>query len=199
MNARKTMPRKRDPRLEVRDWSKVPRHLKLSINLIPRPLHRRNLRVALGDRWRPFADKIKRERGPLCEICGAFPATASDCHAHEEWSYDEHAHPSVAKLERIAIVCSKCHSVEHFTNTGIRWREGKLSGEQFAAIRSHFYVVNGIDANELPWYLDYHYEHAQQIEQRRSMWLWRIDFGEFASMLSSVEIERMQPNAGTLR
>ena len=63
--------------------------LKLQIQLIPKPLSKRNLRSSEGlgkERWEKLRRQLIKERGACCEICGA---TGQRLDAHEVWDYRE--------------------------------------------------------------------------------------------------------------
>lgn len=84
---------------------------RLSVELIPVPLWRRNLRTKLGQsRWRRLRAVIvdQRPRGDICKAS----LKQRRAFAHERWSYDlsharryRYGRPAVARLTGTSIVC----------------------------------------------------------------------------------------------
>ena len=121
------------------------KQLRLRIDMIPKPLHGRNLRIALGrTRWSALRLKILSEREHICEICGIRPPSTSELHAHEVWAYELNKRPNRSRLERIGLLCALCHSVEHLGNSLARIAEGTLPETYVDTLASHFCAVNGV-------------------------------------------------------
>ncbi len=58
-----------------------------------------------GHRWRQFKKRIARERGPVCEYCGAVDVPLSLHHLdHQGASGPRGLHPANVKL-----ACTRCH------------------------------------------------------------------------------------------
>src|SRR5712691_8837412 len=96
--------------LKQRVSTAAPGCLKLRIELIPRPLWERNLRLSDGlgkARWGKLRHKLIEKNGARCTICGK----TERLHGHEVWAYREKSTVGTAMLLRVEIVCIDCHDI----------------------------------------------------------------------------------------
>lgn len=156
--------------------------LKLRIELVPRPLHRYNLRseaVGLGDTgWRKLRRTIIAENGPACQVCGSTERP----HAHEIWQYEEKARSGIAHLIGVGMVCARCHAIHHWGSTKLLMSEGKLQGAAHDTLIAHFMKVNQCSEDDFAR----HEKHCVEEWERRNQLKWRIDWGELAKSIKQV-------------
>ncbi len=112
----------------------LPGSLKLTTNLVPRPLWgqsaaKRTYRAV----WQGIRKATFEAAHQKCSICGAAPGSL---HCHEIWKYDDSKR--IAELVGLVSICKACHGVIH-----IGW--SKKEGKGPEAIR-HLCKVNDIDA-----------------------------------------------------
>jgi hypothetical protein len=154
--------------------------------MVPVPLMGRNLRSTEGlgrDRWRSFRNKLIEAGQTRCAICGGLDRLQG----HEVWEYSDDPHGvSVAQLIRVDIVCSKCHHVMHWGNTNRLFATGQLSRVALLALRAHFRHVNRCRQVDF----DRHVERSNAQWRARSIREWRIDWGDFASMVAEAAAAR---------
>jgi hypothetical protein len=94
----------------------MPKHPKLTIELIPKTCHFSNVRTTIKPKeW----DKIRMisyaKANHKCEICketGKKQGYRHDVECHEIWDYDDVNH--VQKLVGLISLCVVCHKVKHF-------------------------------------------------------------------------------------
>jgi hypothetical protein len=135
--------------------------MKLTIELVPRTCHFKNLRSEVTkSTW----DKLRRESYQkadyVCEICGGIgPNHPVEC--HEIWDYDDDKH--IQKLVGLISLCPSCHQVKHM---GLAQIQGKLP-----EAAAHFAEVNNINMNKA-WR-----EIAEAFTKydERSEYQWKLD------------------------
>lgn len=181
-------------------WEKVvgivpEEQLKLRIQMVPKPLHRRNLRLALGAaRWTALRGRLLQERAHVCETCASAVENTSELHAHEEWEYDLKKRPNRARLMRISLACRKCHGVEHFGNSMALVKEGRLPPHALDELGIHFCQVNQVSGAMWDFHVKQAFDRWEQISRRIS---WEIDLGDFARLLTVEELKALQPSRST--
>lgn len=92
--------------------------MKLTIELVPKPLWYSNLRTELPKAdWDKLRKEVYRKAAHLCEICGGHgPRWPVEC--HELWTYDDEK--GIQTLQRLIALCPACHSVKHIGYTQVR-------------------------------------------------------------------------------
>ena len=159
--------------------------LRLCVDMVPKPLHGRNLRKVIGRaRWSALRVQILSEREHACEICGAGPTSTSELHAHEVWIYDLNKRPNRARLERIGLLCHLCHSVEHLGNSLARIAEGVLPEMYVNKLSAHFCAVNGVSIHMWDLHTAKAWQEWKALSKRSA---WRVEFGHFDVLLTDAE------------
>ena len=149
-----------------------------AINLVPLPLHFRNLRELMtqGD-WKKVRSDLIAERGVVCEICGKVETAPPRIYAHEDWEYDVSTDPAVARLNGFQLVCWHCHACEHFEHTKIL---GKTLLRAVPDTIAHFCRLNEVDETA---FLE-HEREAQEIYHARNKLRWTIDWGPYSEWIA---------------
>jgi hypothetical protein len=99
--------------------------------LIPYPMHYKNVRAVLSDKmWKELAKSVYKSSNYKCDICGF--KGALEC--HEVWNFDNRRF--IQKLVGLTTLCHRCHQVKHI---GLARKMGYFMN----AIR-HMAKVNGI-------------------------------------------------------
>lgn len=114
--------------------------LLLTIEMVPEPLWRKNLRSELSrsdwDRLRKMAYRRAEYRCEVCEGSGLEQGFNWPVECHEVWHYDDEAH--IQRLDRLIALCPRCHHVKHIGR--ISATEGQ---EGVARCLAHLKAVNG--------------------------------------------------------
>lgn len=166
----------------------------LRIQLVPKPLHGINLRIAIGkDQWQKKlrARLLSAQKKPACRICGVKPEKPPDLEAHEEWSYDTSSIPAVAQIETISLICESCHRCEHFIHTMIMVRDGIYSPDALDAAVAHFCRVNKTTNDEF----NRHLREAIDENKRLSgigLEDWEVSFGRYNDLVDEKVLERLE-------
>jgi hypothetical protein len=146
--------------------------LKLSIELVPQTSWYSNLR---GEMNKADWDKVRKNTyaayGYKCGICGS---DKGQLHCHEIWEYNDTNHTQT--LKGFIALCVMCHHVKHIGLAGILAKRGELD---FDAVVKHFMKVNGCNKGTF----EKHYEEAFEIWRMRSLHQWKIDLGEYTSLV----------------
>ena len=146
--------------------------LKLQIDMVPRESWGTSLRNGMPrSRWDQLRKQVHAQNGGKCQICGA----TEKLHCHEIWKYNLKAKQQ--KLIGLGTICNMCHHVTHFGRSVKLAYEGHLDID---AVVAHFMKVNGCDLTTF----DKHQEKAFALFMKRSEYEWRIDFGEYAHLLT---------------
>lgn len=157
---------------------------KLSISLVPIPLHRINLRTAIGQhRWRKYRRSILPKK-LNCSICGAKAKESSQLHAHEEWSYRRIGRRNIAKLIKIDFQCMLCHGCNHFVLSF-----SLLGPERIHEPIEHYCRVNSVTFETFVR----HRKQATEIWKRRSRLKWEVNYGQFANLIAEREAWKNRP------
>lgn len=152
-----------------------------SINLVPKPLHFRNLRKILTQtQWDKIRKQLIAEHGNTCQVCKADVKKVS---AHEEWEYDTTSTPAVSRLTGITLSCWHCHAVEHFLNTGLLVQSGRLTQQALDDTMAHFCRLNRVGLNEF----EAHLAEAYAEWERLNALEWVIDWGKYSDQVSERE------------
>ena len=146
--------------------------LRLTAELVPKTSWGNNMRSAFPEAtWDSIRKGIYAEYSYHCGICRA--GGQLDC--HEIWEYDDQTH--IQTLRGFIALCEWCHHVKHIGLAGVRARQGKLD---FERVIGHFMRVNECDR------LVFEDHHCQAREQwrERSQHPWRVNLGEYESMVT---------------
>jgi hypothetical protein len=155
-----------------------------SINLVPKPLHFRNLRKILTQtQWDKIRKPLIAEHGNKCQVC---KEDVKQVYAHEEWEYDTAPTPAVSRFAGITLSCWHCHAVEHFLNTGLLVRSGSLTQQALDDTVAHFCRLNGVGPKEF----EAHLAEAYAKWENLSALEWVIDWGPYAAMVAEREAKR---------
>ena len=112
------------------------RALKLTIELVPMPLHYKSIRSAVsGGKWNYIRKKVYKSANWTCQTCGA---SDKQVHAHEIWKYDDAKH--IQKLVGFICLCPDCHLVKHMGFANTQGRHDEAFG--------HFIKVNKLSIEE---------------------------------------------------
>ena len=149
-----------------------PDELKLTIELVPQTSWYDNMRKVIPKmQWDELRKRICAEYGHKCGICGA---TEGRLNCHETWEYDDTNHEQ--ELKGFIALCNMCHFVKHIGHAGILAQEGKLDYEK---VVGHFMKVNGCDRESF----EQHRHKAFEQWRDRSKHSWRVDLGEYGSLV----------------
>ncbi len=159
-------------RLETeKEKRSVMAELKLTIELVPRPLWYRDLKKLIPPKeWKRLRGEVLERDKNCCRVCGD---AGNIC--HEVWYYDDVNH--IQRLTGLIILCDMCNHCKHMDHAGILWREGKLD---FRAVIDHFCRVNGISEAE---FRTVYMEARKQWRERSKYTDWTQDFGEYSGLV----------------
>lgn len=162
------------------------RRLKLRLDLVPLPLHGRNLRSkteGIGEgRWKRLRLFAIEQCGGKCVICGG----ADMLNGHEVWKYEEKKRVGLATLVRVDAVCRTCHNVSHWGMTRILIQLGVIKHDTHMLLRRHFRKVNGC----LQADFDRHIQRSFSEWRRRSDKRWNINWGPYAPLIAEAALSR---------
>ena len=146
--------------------------LKLELHLIPQSSFFCNLRTALGNKWYPLSKQIRKEHNDTCQYCGAIKDTKKGLyiHCHEVWEYNEST--KIQKLIGFECLCSDCHAVHH-------WEYSRISNRDLNALLKHACKVNNCSQDEFKR----HIQEAGDLWIKRSAIQWKLEYGEWASLI----------------
>jgi hypothetical protein len=145
----------------------------LTIEMIPRPLHRKGLSNLLKRKlWDVIGRSVRARAQGRCEICDK-ESKRLDC--HEVWSYDDERR--VARLVGLKAICSACHLSTHLGRA-------MSIGRQEQAF-DHLMEVNGWTWHEARPYV----AHAMEEYVMRSKNAWVLDVSELPNIVQSLEAE----------
>ena len=163
----------------------MPSRHKLSLELIPGPLWGRNLRsnvVGLGPgRWLKLSRATRSALGK-CAICGG----TDRLHGHENWRYVEKPRSGVATLVRVDVICTICHSVQHWGRIQQLLIIGVMSPADERRLIRHFMRVNKCTRAAF----ERHVVRSFRIWRLRSKKRWKIDWGPFEPMITEAKAAR---------
>jgi hypothetical protein len=144
---------------------------RLTPDLVPETSWAKNLRKMIPrSEWDTIRKGVYAQQGHRCGICGK----AAKLECHESWEYDDAEH--VQRLGGFIALCSMCHHVKHLGMAGVLAGEGKLD---MRTVIVHFIAINQCDRAA---FNDCKRVAFAQWEER-SRHQWRVDLGEFASLV----------------
>ena len=162
------------------------RRLKLRLELVPKHLHRRNLRSeteGIGQaRWKKLRLQSIEACGGKCIICEG----TDKLHGHEVWKYDEKKTVGTATLLNVDAVCRTCHNIGHWGNTLLMIRAGLIKHETHLLLRRHFRRINCCHQADF----DRHVLSSFAEWSRRSKKKWTIDWGPFKQLVAEAATYR---------
>jgi hypothetical protein len=164
---------------QKRWWSRYyqMQQLKLTFELVPVPLHRVNLRSAIGrQKWDDLRRLVYTQFDHQCGICGS----PDKMICHEVWDYDDINH--IQTLTGFIALCELCDRVKHFGLAQILAREGKLD---LKPIIQHFCEVNQCNESQ---FMMYKYA-AFFVHAERSKHEWVQSWGQYEHLRSGIDME----------
>lgn len=143
---------------------------RLTVELVPKPLWRRNLRTLMKDsQWEKCKRYVREQSGGVCEICeGVGDRHPVECHERWEYEVDDETRRGAQRLVGLIALCPSCHLAKHLGFASARGWE--------AEARATLLRVNGWTEQQLDAYLD----------AEKFVWLWRSDL-EWEQDISWVE------------
>ncbi len=149
----------------------APIPLKLQIDMVPLSSWGLSLRNSIKrSQWDKLRKEVHAKNGDKCEICGS----PDKLHCHEHWEFDEVT--GTQRLSCLGTVCSMCHFVSHMGRPRQLAAAGHLD---MKAVIDHFLKVNAVD---LKVYKK-HEKDATALFMKRSETEWKVDFGQYASLV----------------
>ena len=112
--------------------------LKLAVEMVPDPLHQKNVRTAVSRKvWDLIRKRVYQSAAYTCQLCGN---DSGKVEAHEIWHYDDRKH--IQTLVGLIALCKSCHALKHigfsmYTETG----QSIFSRDKLI---KHFCRVNGV-------------------------------------------------------
>ena len=145
--------------------------LKLTIELVPSTSWYANMRKVLSQSdWDILRKRVYADYDRKCGLCGA----TGRLNCHELWEYDDRNY--VQTLKGFIALCDLCHHVKHIGLAKILADRGELDMDN---VVNHFLQVNGC---EYPDYIN-HERSAWSQWEKRSKYDWRVDLGEYSSLV----------------
>lgn len=150
--------------------SRPPRSLRLRVDLIPKPLFKKNLRNAMAPgKWQALARQVREAAQHRCAICGEH-TDRLEC--DEVWNYD--ANNGEALLQELRAICVKCHQVKHLGRTEKLAEQGTVD---MRSVVQHFLETNKASLEE---YTDHRHEAWSDWRRRNEIRNWRTTYGRWA-------------------
>ncbi len=145
--------------------------LKLTIELVPKPLWGRNLHNLISrSRWDILRKLVYEEYDYHCGVCGA----TGRLNCHEVFYYDEVNH--IQYLTGLIALCDLCNSCKHMGRAGALSREGKVD---IRVVVDHFCTINNLSWSEFRVVV------AEAFNQwkERNKYEWTQDFGKYSVLI----------------
>jgi hypothetical protein len=153
-------------------------NLILFAELVPSTSWYDNLRNAMTKTdWDYIRKEVYAYYDHQCGVCGV----GGTLHCHEVWQYDDTNHTQT--LDGFVALCPWCHHIKHLGLAGILASRGELDYERLIA---HFMTVNQCTRNAFLW----HREAAMSQWERRSKHQWRVELGEYQSMVQTETVRK---------
>jgi hypothetical protein len=159
----------------------------LTIELVPRTVHYRNLRKALPKKaWDKIRRYVYKKADYECEICGG-TGSQHPVECHEIWEYNDES--QLQELSDFKALCPACHNVKHI---GLATKRGTHD----EAIQ-HLCEVNDWSAEQAR-----RYEQEQfTVWQERSQHDWKQDFSllreePYNNLLEGINIDLRREGGG---
>jgi hypothetical protein len=143
--------------------------LKLTIELVPRPLWGINLHKSRSG-WDKLRKQVYAHYNYQCGICRAENITL---YCHEIWQYDDTLH--IQKLIGFIALCNMCNLCKHMGRADALAGEGKLD---FKKVIEHFVRVNQCSYEEYKTYR----KEAFNTWSEQNKYSWTTDFGAYAHL-----------------
>jgi hypothetical protein len=147
--------------------------MKLTIELVPKPLWGKNLRAMLSrEDWDLIRRYAYKKADYTCEVCGG-KGKDHPVECHEVWKYDDNNNVQV--LTDVVALCPKCHGCKHF---------GRLSaiGKAEPAI-DHLCIINNMTHEETTEYILDEFN----LWRKRSDKEWEVDITRAYTILRSIK------------
>lgn len=164
--------------------------MKLSVELVPRPLWGKSLEQRLKHRvWRKLRAEAIGRTNDRSDACGAGPQErrGRSLHVHEVWTYNDDEH--VQTLVGLRPLCGTCSACTHFGRAGaMTAREASIDLD---AMREHPARVNGIMREQVQEHIGTAFD---QWRIRSAGPTWRQDYGEYFALLSAENLKRTKPH-----
>lgn len=146
--------------------------MKLTIELVPKTAWNQSLANLLPRSvWIGIRESHIQQNAKKCEICGQ---TEGIFNLHEIWKYDDFTH--IQRLDSFVLLCTWCHHIKHIGLAGILADEGKLDYDKLV---EHFCAVNSCSPKEFEKCV----KDAFVMWEKRSLYKWQQDFGEYSKYL----------------
>ena len=151
--------------------------MKLTVELVPSTAWFLSLyRLLPKSVWYRLKSEVFAKEGRKCYVCNSERGLS----LHEFWTYDDVKH--IQKLSEFHHLCNLCHKIKHIgfwchTTDG----QEKLAQEGLRCedLIEHFCKVNGCTRKEF----DDHEKAAFEVWEKRSLHLWKQDFGEYGQFV----------------
>jgi hypothetical protein len=132
-----------------------PDELKLTMELIPKPLWGQSLAKLYKTQWGRLRVEAYSKAGHRCEICGGTGQghttwNPGGLEAHEIWEYTIDGTNATQRLIRLIALCPKCHECKHM---GRSFRV--MPRERFLEVVEHFRRVNEMTQQEYESYVSW--------------------------------------------
>jgi len=145
--------------------------LKLSIELVPRPLWGRDLAKLMPRKeWDRLRNQVYEQYNHRCGICGA----GGKMICHEMWHYDDVNY--IQRLRGFIAICDLCNLCKHLGRSINLSRQGKLDIE---AVTRHFCSVNGISRTAFFTMVTEIFHQWRERNEHE----WTQDFGEYSGLV----------------
>ena len=145
--------------------------LKLTIELVPEPLHYRSLKDLIPRKeWDKLRKPVYARYNYQCTICEA----GGRMNCHEVWDYDDVNH--VQRLMDLIPLCNMCHHCKHLGYAEIL---GSRRPGFIDTVIEHFCRVNGVSREV---FLEARGAAYRQYWERNKH-TWTQDFGEYSGLV----------------
>ncbi len=153
--------------------------VKLLPELIPYPMHYKNVRAVLSnDEWKAVAKTQYAKSQGRCDICGA----RGRLECHEVWEFNDSS--KVQKLSGLTGLCKDCHRVKHI---GLARKMG-----WFEDTLDHMCKINKISRRKALKYIEY---AETQVKQRNFEYSLDLRYlNNFSDILSRKYTKRENDN-----
>jgi hypothetical protein len=159
---------------------------RLRIELMPEPLWGQNLRsnvVGLGPgRWLKLSQQVRKRIGK-CSVCGR----TERLHGHEVWQYAERARSGTAKLIDVSVICTICHSINHWGRISALIAAGIMKPADGRRLIRHFVKINRCMSKAS---FERHRIKAFAEWRERNRKKWKIDWGPYAPAITEAKAAR---------
>jgi len=110
---------------------------KYYINSLPPSIHRHNIRLSLGKKWKDISDYVKNESNWKCSNCKTnMIENKQFLHSHEVWFFDYDN--KTAEIIDIIPLCNYCHIYYHQGLYGVQRFKGEIDNDKAKIIEEHW-------------------------------------------------------------